>query len=39
MGKAALGFIFAVVLLDLIGLTLLIPVVAYSAREYSAPTP
>jgi MFS transporter, DHA1 family, tetracycline resistance protein len=33
--KAALGFIFAVILLDLIGLTILIPVQAYIVRQYS----
>jgi DHA1 family tetracycline resistance protein-like MFS transporter len=33
--KAALGFIFAVVLLDLIGMTILIPVQVYIVRQYS----
>src|SRR5688572_25866902 len=33
--KAALGFIFAVILLDLVGLTILIPVQVYIVRQYS----
>jgi len=33
--KAALGFIFAVILLDLIGMTILMPVLAYIVRQYS----
>jgi MFS transporter, DHA1 family, tetracycline resistance protein len=33
--KAALGFVFAVLLLDLIGLTILMPVAAYIVRQYS----
>lgn len=33
--KAALGFIFAVLLLDVIGLTILIPVQAFIVRQYS----
>jgi len=33
--KAALAFIFAVILLDIIGLTVLIPVQAYVVRQYS----
>jgi multidrug resistance protein len=35
-GKGALGFIFMVVLLDLIGLTILQPVQAYIVREYNS---
>ncbi|MFL5803502.1 MAG: MFS transporter [Roseiflexaceae bacterium] len=34
-GKAALEFIFAVILLDLIGMTILMPVLAYIVRQYS----
>jgi MFS transporter, DHA1 family, tetracycline resistance protein len=34
--KGALGFIFLVILLDLIGLTILQPVQAYIVREYSS---
>ncbi len=33
--KAALEFIFAVILLDLVGLTVLIPVLAFIVRQYS----
>src|SRR3954463_1426425 len=33
--KAALGFIFFVILLDLIGMTILMPVQAYIVREFS----
>jgi DHA1 family tetracycline resistance protein-like MFS transporter len=35
-GKGAMGFIFMVVLLDLIGMTLLQPVQAYIVREYNS---
>ena len=35
-GKGALGFIFVVILLDLIGLTILHPVQAYIVRQYSS---
>jgi len=35
-GKGALGFIFMVVLLDLIGMTILQPVQAYIVREYNS---
>ena len=34
-GKGALGFIFTVVLLDVIGLAILMPVQAYIVRQYS----
>ena len=34
--KGALGFIFMVILLDLIGLTILQPVQAYIVREYNS---
>ena len=34
-GKGALGFIFSVVLLDVIGLAILMPVQAYIVRQYS----
>lgn len=34
-GKGALGFIFAVVLLDVMGLGLLLPIQAYIVRQYS----
>ncbi|HJZ49860.1 MAG TPA: hypothetical protein VKE41_21935 [Roseiflexaceae bacterium] len=34
--KGALGFIFTVILLDLIGLTILQPVQAYIVREYNS---
>ena len=35
-GKGALGFIFSVVMLDVIGLAILMPVQAYIVRQYSA---
>jgi DHA1 family tetracycline resistance protein-like MFS transporter len=34
-GKGALGFIFTVVLLDVMGLGLLLPIQAYIVRQYS----
>ena len=34
-GRGALGFIFSVVLLDVIGLAILMPVQAYIVRQYS----
>ena len=34
-GKGALGFVFSVVLLDVMGLGLLLPIQAYIVRQYS----
>jgi len=36
VGKGALGFIFTVILLDLVGLTILQPVQAYIVRQYNS---